>query len=359
MSRRTGTGRSRDEGGAIALMVVVMTVVLIGCLAFVTDFGMAYANQRRLQNGADAAALAVGQKIAATAPVSSDCSAMVSGFQTSAMRTYAEGIFDQNVATTDATLSPGTAGYRLACEKLAGASEDSLVVHVAAEQKSPTFFGGIFGQSDLPISKDARSAVGPAGTVVGLRPFALCLEAVNEMMADTTKSYTFSFDNADGGCGYAPGNWGTIDLDGGSNSSADTKDWIANGYNGSLSIVSPLDLTGDTGAPAPGGYEIPMNQMLTNDAVVLPVYDSLTLNGSLADYRIIKFVSVKVCGWKFNNKSGDDLAQADHCFVPPSPAPTDYMQVKYQSFIPIGELNLKCELGDNACDGPRVFSLVD
>lgn len=358
--RRLSAPRDRGDDGAIAILVVILTVVLIGSLAFVTDFGMAYANQRRLQNGADAAALAIGQKVAGTASPSADCPAMVAAFQTPAMRSLTQDFVDKNAGTGLASLQSGSAGFALECKKLPGASVDSLVVHVADEQKSPGFFGGIFGRSDLPISKEARVAVGPAGTVVGLRPFALCKQDADKLEASPMQSFTFSFDNADAGCGYAPGNWGTIDLNGGSNSTAEMKTWIETGYDGSLSVVSPLQLNGDTGALSPGAFEDSMNVMITNDAVVLPVYDSLTLQGSGATYNIIKFVSVKVCGWKFNSQSGDDLTQPNHCFVPPSaPVPTNYLQVRFNEFIPIGELNLTCKLGDGACDGPRVFALVD
>jgi hypothetical protein len=50
--------RGADDG-AIAVIVAVCMVVLLGFLAFVVDIGRLYAERRQLQNGADAASLAV------------------------------------------------------------------------------------------------------------------------------------------------------------------------------------------------------------------------------------------------------------------------------------------------------------
>src|SRR6187401_1591057 len=53
----------RDEG-AVMVWVALMMVVLLGAGAIVIDIGALYAEKRQLQNGADAAALAVAQDCA-------------------------------------------------------------------------------------------------------------------------------------------------------------------------------------------------------------------------------------------------------------------------------------------------------
>ncbi len=54
----------RDDAGAVIVWVALMMVVLLGMGALVIDVGQLYAERRELQNGADAAALAVAQDCA-------------------------------------------------------------------------------------------------------------------------------------------------------------------------------------------------------------------------------------------------------------------------------------------------------
>jgi Flp pilus assembly protein TadG len=346
------------ERGAVAIIVALTATLLIGVAAFVTDFGMAYAGQRALQNGADAAALAAGRTIAAASLPSDTCSSLetkygISGAEYATIRGTADSYFKANTFS-GAALPSGDDGLKVDCETVAG--KEHLVVTVSGNQDSQTFFGGLYGVNRLAISKYAKVIVGPVGTVVGLRPFALCDADATLLTTPVGTLRTFDFDNADAGCGYAPGNWGTLDLNGGSNSTPELADWIENGYNGPISNATPLIIPGEPGAPPPGGIEAEMNFMTAQPSVVFPVFDSLTVNGQNAQYRITGFISVKVCGWKLNNKSGNDVS----CFQAPSPEPVNYIQLKFIQAIPIGQLNLQCTLGPSLCDkGTRVAQLAD
>jgi Flp pilus assembly protein TadG len=51
----------RDDHGAILVMVALMLTALLGVGAIVLDLGKLYVEKRELQNGADAAVLAVAQ----------------------------------------------------------------------------------------------------------------------------------------------------------------------------------------------------------------------------------------------------------------------------------------------------------
>ena len=55
--------RSRDEQGAVAVMVSIVAVVLFVIAAMVVDLGLARDTRRQSQNTADAAALAAGNKL--------------------------------------------------------------------------------------------------------------------------------------------------------------------------------------------------------------------------------------------------------------------------------------------------------
>jgi Flp pilus assembly protein TadG len=345
----------RDERGVTALLTALLAVALVGVLAFVSDFGTAYANQRGLQNGADAAALAVGRKIAVGSGPADTCATAATAYNTAAMRTLASNVFAKN-ATAGAALAATTSGFQVDCETV-GTNTATLVVKVAGAQASPSFFGSIFGQTSVPVSRNARAIVGPMGTVVGLRPFAICDKAADYIAATPGSVFTYSFDNADLGCSYAAGNWGVLDFDGGSNPTGDIINWILNGYNGPIVDSPPIYLNGDPGAPNPGTFQSAMDTMMTLGDIVLPVFSNVTGTGNSSQFQISGFISVTPCGWKFNNKSGTNPA----CFVTPTaPVPNDYLQMKFSEFIPIGQLNLTCKLGDDTCDdGPRAATLAD
>jgi hypothetical protein len=54
----------KEDRGAVAVLVALLMVPLIGFAALVVDIGALYAERRELQNGADAAALAISQRCA-------------------------------------------------------------------------------------------------------------------------------------------------------------------------------------------------------------------------------------------------------------------------------------------------------
>lgn len=62
--RRRLTGRSADEDGAVLILVALLMVVLLGFAALAVDVSALHAERRELQNGADAAALAIAQDCA-------------------------------------------------------------------------------------------------------------------------------------------------------------------------------------------------------------------------------------------------------------------------------------------------------
>lgn len=58
------TQRMRDERGATAVLVGILMIPLLGFAAILVDVGALYAERAQLQNGADAAALAIAQECA-------------------------------------------------------------------------------------------------------------------------------------------------------------------------------------------------------------------------------------------------------------------------------------------------------
>ena len=56
--------REDAERGAVAVIVAIMMVVILGCAAIAIDVSAMWAEKRQLQNGADAGALAIAQNCA-------------------------------------------------------------------------------------------------------------------------------------------------------------------------------------------------------------------------------------------------------------------------------------------------------
>lgn len=361
--------RRRGDHGAAAVIVAMTTTVVIGFLAFVTDFGMAYGNKRGLQNGADAAALAVAQEIAVKgieADPTASCTEIANAWAGPG-RDMADAYFARNHAVTGATIS----AFSLTCP-----TATQLVVSVGTTQASPTFFGGLTGTTEINLRQTAHAGVGPIGAVIGIRPFAVCEDDAQNIKDNPEFAYNVIFDSTtDRGCGTASGNWGLLDLDEDipGNGKAEVGKHIRDGYDGEIGTCPDADTECIEGKPgAPGGA---LNDDMTGifgEDIVIPVYDYVTGgNGANVSYHITGFIAVQICGFKFNSQFQDtDPAFAsqvpDPCYsstalpTPPSGggASKGWVQVQFRKMIPVGDRNVTCDLGDETCDfGIRVFSL--
>lgn len=345
--------RSESERGAVAILVAFLAVVLVGLAAFIADFGMAFAHQRTLQNGVDAAALAAGHRIVVDNGPGTSCDELLAVSRTQALAD-AEVRFEDNAS--DTAIPPTV---EMTCDD--PELPDRVVITAVAEQSSPVLFGGIFGADGYELMKSARVLVAPAATLTGLRPFALCEELGDIAESDPDAYITINFENEDQDCGAASGNFGTLDLrpppiNGNPGSLED--DWVRYGYDGAIPADSPLLVNGSTGIPA-SNLADDLTAIL-DEEIVLPTYDLRTGNGENSTYQVQGFVEVKVCGHKLNSNA-DSLSRGI-CFVE-SLAPTQhnarFVQLQFVNFVPLGQLSLDCPI-DESCDGgPLLAKLAD
>ncbi len=346
--RQRPRSRAGAEDGVVTILMAGGTVVLAIVLAFVTDFGLAYANKQALQSGADAASLAAARSIAETALPNQRCSSIDASMEASAAA-VAQEYFRLNGTADDATIGPGPNGY-IQCDG------DALTVHVLAAQTSPYLLGGSFaeGSDGIHLEVEAGSAVGPAGSALGVRPFAVCKVDADALISAYQYARNIVLDNkSDRGCGKASGNFGLLDLDGASNGKSQLRDWVVDGYEREINAGTTLEgKPGDTGG---GALDADM-QSVIGDEVILPVFDSVTDEGANARYTISGFISVEVCGFEFASKKG-----IGGCFDPsatPAPDKNSYLQVRFKRFIAAGQLNLTCGLGTGCDRGARVVKLT-
>jgi hypothetical protein len=362
----------RDQG-AVAIIVALCATMLLVLAAFAVDFGTAYAQKRALSTGVDAAALAAAKQIEQDTEATETCAAIASKYAvgTTPYNTLRSTVVTSYINDNDpagsstgnigeAALLPDDEGLSVSCVNNLG-----LVVKVATDKQVGTVFGGLAGVDEIDVSQSARAAMGPAKAITGLRPYGICQGIADQVIAQPTLSHTIRFDNSSMGCGSAPGNWGVLDFNGGSNPTGEIEDWTEFGYNQPITIPPSGTLTfpGNPGAPNPGALRDEMNSILDKE-ITIPIFDLVTGTGQNSVFRITGFLGVRVCAWKFNNQRGGQVPPTS-CYDAarvPTPVPADYIQVRFASFIPVGEINTGCQLGSttpNCAPGLRVVKLAD
>jgi Flp pilus assembly protein TadG len=337
------TRHNRDETGATAVLVTLMATALVGMLTFTADFGMAYANKRQLQTAADAAALgaagvlANSQKHACT-EVLTDAGAAADGEATS-----------QITANTPSSGTASRTSYSATC------TSKGIEVAVTVSGTSPTFFGGVLGQSgDYSVARSATAVV-EAATSVGsrLRPLALCASDLpTPVISGTVFLLRLPGDGLapTGSCPFPPnpGNWWTLDcpeegaddgnvpnggtsaLEGqirngcakpvsivpgqGSATGAALRTILTTSCASGVSATEPYKcLGGDPGQPDAGKIEQAWQDLINaREESIIPVFcaappglcdqSTVTGTGTGAIFPVHRFVGVTVCAYHFGKQ---------------------------------------------------------
>ncbi len=175
---------SVDEQGAVAIVVAIILVVLLGISAFAVDFGLAYSNKRQLQTSADSAALAAAASLADEAvscrdnaagtdvadgdpPIVTDTVVPIKTFSDLESEAEAAGLDYMEANHGGAQYVP--ASMTIECH--GGA------VQVAWENGAATQagLGSVFGAGQIEATRRAVAALDvPPGVGTGLRPFPFC-----------------------------------------------------------------------------------------------------------------------------------------------------------------------------------------
>lgn len=184
--RRLGAGRLGDDRGAVMVLVGVLLAagVLTGMLAIVIDLGRVYAERRIVQNGADAAALALAQHCARarTDPACQSQGNAVAVAQDLANGNAPDGITQVSevcgstplagCGATTATWSncidpPGVSRYARVRTNTQTSSGDLFFPAIFAGLTSPT------GKPNLSVGACAQATWGTASSAMILLPFVL------------------------------------------------------------------------------------------------------------------------------------------------------------------------------------------
>ena len=355
------SGAEQSDRGAVLVLVALMALILLGIGSFAVDFGMTWAAKRTLSVSADAAALAAAGKLAELSQPGTGCVAN----QTEAT-SIATTVNEQNAPGSTVT------SVTVTCDP-AGAYGQVKVVN---QQQVDSLFGGIFGASGYQPTREATARFGPASSAPGLRPWAVCVDdAVAAGSPKIGQVVAVPFDNFTGKCGTtAPGNWGLVDFDDGSNPTGDIRDWTLNGYPGSVCLGPGCsDLPADPGASPINTSSVlaALDTLVSNQQVVeFPLVSAYVPGGgNNASFATSGVVSGYVCGYDFDG--GQNKYNYGSCWdssVLPDPAVAQnanqeigYFQVKItntvSSYVGAGST---CGAFGSSCDyGVRWVQLYE
>ncbi|HEY5539831.1 MAG TPA: pilus assembly protein TadG-related protein [Coriobacteriia bacterium] len=139
-----------NDSGAVAVIVALMMVVLVGVAALVVDMGSLYVERRKMQTAADAAALAGVQELP--------------GDPTEARRIAAAYV---SVNASEAT------GVSISFPPGGNVANDTILVTVDTPE-APLFFARIWGQSSAPVAASAAARVtSPTAYGKGVMPLGI------------------------------------------------------------------------------------------------------------------------------------------------------------------------------------------
>lgn len=286
--------RGRGEDGVSAVISVIALFGVLTALLLSLDAGNVWQTRRAVVTATDATALQQARLAAIYGP-----SASCTGWQASVVA------------------NAGTGTQPISCTVVPGATPNTGYVTVEARKPVRVRFGGIYGQGDTTAFSSSSARWGYITQLEGARPIAICVQ--NEHVAGylgtgpdlgvhpSPNVHRIMFTKANPlACGNrAPGNWGYVDFDGGSNSNGDLRAWLANGFSSTVA-VGDCDATGAPGTPCagdPGSSGGSVSSALdtlvaSGEAFPIIIFDSVRGNGSNVGYNVYAFLGVILRGYR-------------------------------------------------------------
>lgn len=327
---RTLNTKQHDENdrGAIIVWFAVSIVTLIGSGALVIDVGALYHERRQLQNGADAAALAVAVDCANTKCVNIQATAQA----------YANANAVDGAATLDEVCGKGP-GLAVCTTVPAGAATAPYYVQVRTSTNNPsntkrpdqvrfqlapilnaaqvgstvhaqtTVAWGSLGSSDImPLAISLCSFQQSGGTVAADGTLNFPRTQVTIVFYDPTKS---SSAQSTGNC-FGPGGQ---TVPGGFGWLTPTKPCAA-----SITLQpGGVLVSGDPGKSGEQTCKTLLETLASpgnTKTFIIPLFDQATLSGNNTMYRVIAFASFDLCSFKIPNTSNNGTECNKTCSGP-------------------------------------------
>lgn len=288
--------RGQGEDGISAVITVISLFGVLTALLLSLDAGNVWQTRRAVVTATDATALEQARIAAISGPAAA-CADYSSSLKRNA----------------------GNATQPVTCTVVQGPTANTGYITVEARKPVPVRFGGIYGQGDTTAFSSSSARWGYITRLEAARPIGICI--ANEHVASYISGgpdigihpspgvHRVMFTKANPAqCGTsAPGNWGFIDFDGGSNSSTDLRQWLISGYQGTVAVgdcdaVAPVGTpcSGDTGS-AGGSIASALDTLVASgQPFPIVIFDSAMGTGSTVSYNVHSFLGVILHGYKVN-----------------------------------------------------------
>lgn len=306
-------------------MVGLLMTAFLLLAAFALDVGNAYSNARQLSVAADAASLSAAAKVgeAYTAQFTGqDCLAanLTLMNATQIARTEADRV---NTANNKTGVSEPVGSVVVTCEN----GNRSIQVSIRNNREVRTALAGIIGIDRLRPNSFAVARYQKSSSGGGLRPWAVCDTVVLQARTSPGTTFWTALGNWNappaqaGICGTsAPGNWGSVDFDGGGNAAGDLADWTRNGYPDSVTIPNSA-LPADPGV-SNSSQLVDAFRYLVGKVVLFPSVTGISGNGQNAVFNAVGVATVRICGIYYQNNAytfDQSTGTTSDCWQDPAP----------------------------------------
>lgn len=242
----------REEDGNVSLIVAGGIVTFLLLISLVSDVGLLFVKQQKLQNALDAGVLAGIQEVI-----------------------YSEASAEEQTRTYVQQNGGGLIGVE--------ADDDDLSIEATGEETVPLWFAKVVGFDQTTVKARAHAKAGTVVGMNGLIPIAV---------PDQTFLYGSLYELTEGAGDGSSGNYGFLDFSGGG--AINLAENIRNGYEGRFDVGDKIPTeTGVNHGPVGSAIDDRINldegisdcqsyQTATrtcNRIVFLPVIDSLNVNG--------------------------------------------------------------------------------
>jgi len=326
--------------GAITVLAAMMSVILLGFVAFAVDVGYVLSTKQELQRAADSAALAsCWEYIENMSNDETAETAVANGRATASQYVLVNKVAGvnpvinqntDNATTGDLVFGRVTSVYgngELTTDN--PAQYNAVRIKVRRDStlngETPFFFARVFGRHSMGLNAEATAAFARSvsgfrtpgnGSNIDVLPYALDLDTWEDLL-DGSASDDWAWDpetkticeGPDGilevnlfpqGTG-SPGNRGTVDIGSSNNSTADIARQIVHGispsdlayHGGSLELSEggELELNGDTGISAGVKDEL---ASIEGKPRLIPIFSQVQGPGNNAQYTIVHWAGIRI-----------------------------------------------------------------
>lgn len=267
-----------DSRATTAPIVALLLVLFIGIAALLIDLGRLFVVRGELQNAADSAALAGVVEL------------VYHGSSEAASTAVSYATQPGNFRLTTPIPGPDAVGV----SALGPETLEVLVRRAAGTTAGgvSTLFAGIWGIETAGVETIAVATMDHK--IIGTGPGNLVPFGIHKNLTDSDGDGSYDVGRSVDiyPHSWSPGNFGLLDLNGGSNSNAETVSWIENGFDGVFTIPEStggyLQLEGDPGISGDSISNAAKSRV--GDRLLFPVFDMVSGEGANTSFRVMDLV---------------------------------------------------------------------